>query len=174
MDRVDRVSDDVSAVGSTRVLNGAKVISAHSLATALECTDSLVSFLVGGTRSQPEDWFDEVLAHLKRLSESGHNVVWTVYLLYDFSGETPNFRGRLAKLSAEGLRHQVHLKYAHYRAPAAYEFFVVDGRHSYVALPTVPEVGRSTARALYIRNDPQVASHLTTWADSLDAFSHDE
>lgn len=169
--QIEQVSNEIRSSRSVQLLEGERQISRHSLSMALTCEDNLVSFLIGTDKSQPEWWFDAVIAHFKRLKNIGHAPTWTVYVLHDFNADPPDFGGRYQKLQKAGLLQQVSLKRVDFKAPAGYEFFIVDDRHVYLDLPMVTADDQSTVRALFLYDDQRVAAQLRNWAASLESES---
>lgn len=172
-DQLTGVQNLFSENTDVQLLDGEKVITAHTLSSALSSSDNLVSFLVGTGQSQPEAWFDDVLNHLKHLVRMGRSPNWTVYVLYDWGGPRPEFRNRFDKVAKAGLGGRIQVKAIDYRAPAGYEFFIVDDARVYLNLPSAPGETDRKVRALYFHDAPSIATQLKNWATALDSVPYE-
>lgn len=164
LSRVDRtVAGSLGGV----YLRGRDVIYAHSLSTIRGMDTSLVSVLVGSSPRAPDWWFDGVIERLAMTKELGDEATWKIYLkAAELEEDSEAAEYRRDAIVKAGVANQVQLWHVRYLEDSGWDFFIVDGRHVYLTLPSDSglEVPR---RAIFFQDRTELARQLQEWVDGL-------
>lgn len=170
-ERLESISSSIGAALGGVHIRGQGDVFNRCAATVADAQSTLVGLVTPGAPRAPETWLTAVEERLARGQLDGTSVTWNVYLAGPSEGEPgKEFRAaaiqRFNRFVKAGLDKQVTVWLVPFSEKSGYDFFIVDGRSTYLTLPSAAGANLPH-QAVFFADAPDVARHLVDWLATL-------
>lgn len=159
----------VAGASGAVLLSGSEDIFEHSLDSIRVAHDTIVAVVVPGSPRAPEWWVPAVVQRLSEADRQGRKLTWRVYLAVSDERRAASRERDIARFtifSDAGVGETCTVYHIPYEEQTGFDFLVVDGRTTYLTLPSAAGLALPHHVVLF-EDSPAIARHLVDWITTL-------